>query len=529
MTHPRLTLVALLVVPVLGSILCVIATRHGIGIGQDSAAYMGAADNLLHGRGITTPFDLSGSTLSPAQVFAVYGAVPLVHFPPLYPISLAAISSTGLSIASGARWLNAILMGANLFVFELLVRRFSTSRLLVPIAAALLLLAGPAVFFHQNLLLIDEGAWSEPLFLFVFLLSVLFIDVYLDHATPGWFVGIAVCVALAPLIRYVGFSIVAGAAIAMLLWAPLTRPRRWKAAAMLVVCGLTPSVAWSFVTSSVLHGGSARQFAWHAPSAPIHWLLYIGSGWILPGSIPGLLREALFVVILLAAGLLLLVDRVQNKEGRQQHSHVAVLAIFAATYLAVLMFTLAFLDDTTPLDNRILCPLIPLLYLFLIKAISTIDVRAGNGSLILAALCLIAASDAVVPTLSVVDHGTPSGNTLMTSATMRAVRRLPPDTVIATGVNTLLYTDTGRASMRVPVRVHQLTNRPNGSFTSQLRQLAAILATHHGVLVVLPAAWSDFVFSGATPADLARVADVHVLRSFSDGGKFYEVTLPKGG
>ena len=50
-THPRLALASLLVVPVLGSILCVIATRHGIGIGQDSAAYMGAADNLLHGRG----------------------------------------------------------------------------------------------------------------------------------------------------------------------------------------------------------------------------------------------------------------------------------------------------------------------------------------------------------------------------------------------------------------------------------------------------------------------------------------------
>ena len=236
----------------------------------------------------------------------------------------------------------------------------------------------------------------------------------------------------------------------MLLWAPLTRPRRWKAAAMVVVCGLAPSVAWSFFTSSALHGGSARQFAWHAPSAPIHWLLYIGSGWILPGSIPGPLREALLVVILLAAGLLLLLDRVQNREGSQHHGHVAVLATFAATYLAVLMFTLAFLDDTTPIDNRKLCPLIPLLYLFLIGALSIIDVRARNGSLMLAALCLIAASGAVVPTLSAVDHGIPPGNTLMTSATMRAVRRLPPDTVIATGVNTLLYTDTGRAGCAFP-------------------------------------------------------------------------------
>lgn len=527
--RPWFALAALLVVPVLGTILCLVATRHGIGIGQDSAAYMGAADNLLHGRGLTTPFDLSGSTLSPAQVFAFHGAVPLVHFPPLYPVALAAISSTGLSIASGARWLNAVLMGANLLVFEWLVRRFSTSRLLVPIAAALLLLAGPSVFFHQNLLLIHEGAWSEPLFLLVFLLGVLFTDLYLDRATPGRFVGIAVCVALAPLIRYVGFSMVAAAAIVMLLWTPLARPRRRRAAAVLLVCGLGPSVAWAFITSTVLHGGAARQFAWHPPAAPIHWLLYIGSGWVLPGSVPDVVREGLFLVILVAAGFLVLGERVRRRVGSQQLlRHVAALVLFAATYLAVLLFTLAFLDDTTPLDNRILCPLIPLLYLFLIRALSTIHVRALHGNLMVAALCLIAASDAVVPTLSVVEHGTPSGNTLMASATMQAVGRLPSDTVIATGVNTLLYTDTGRASIRVPVRVHQLTNRPNGSFTSQLRQLAAILATHHGVLVVVPAAWSDFVFSGATPADLARVADVHVLRSFSDGGKFYGVTLPRG-
>ena len=36
-------------------------------------------------------------------------------------------------------------------------------------------------------------------------------------------------------------------------------------------------------------------------------------------------------------------------------------------------------------------------------------------------------------------------------------------------------------------------------------------------------------FDGVPIDDLARVADVHVLRSFSDGGKFYEVTLPRGG
>ena len=198
MTHPRLALAALLVVPVLGSILCVIATRHGIGIGQDSAAYMGAADNLLHAWGITTPFDLSGSTLSPARYSLSTGQSP------------SCTSHRSIRFSRGHFFNRTVdrqwgeMAQCNLDGCKPVRVRVARPAVLnvtplVPIAAAFLLLAGPAVFFHQNLLLIDEGAWSEPFFLFVFLLSVLFIEVYLDHPTPGWFVGIAVCVAVAPL------------------------------------------------------------------------------------------------------------------------------------------------------------------------------------------------------------------------------------------------------------------------------------------------------------------------------------------
>jgi hypothetical protein len=76
------------------------------------------------------------------------------------------------------------------------------------------------------------------------------------------------------------------------------------------------------------------------------------------------------------------------------------------------------------------------------------------------------------------------------------------------------------------VRVEGLTNRPNPEFGAQVRQLATLLADHDGVLVVDPAAQSDFVTDGAVPADLVRVAPVHLVLALPDGGRLYRVGAP---
>jgi hypothetical protein len=523
---PRRILVPLLVVPLLGALLAILATRHGPVIGQDSAAYIGAAQNLLHGRGLTTPFDLSGSALSPAQAFAFHGAVPLVHFPPLYPLILAAVSAIGPSVASGARWLNVVLIAVNLLLFELLVRRRSRSEYLVPVAAAFLLLAGPTVFFHQDLLEIQTAVLSDPLFLSVFLLGVLLTDLFLDHPSRGLYFGIVACVTLAPLIRYVGFSLVAAAAIVILVWSPLTRPRRWGAAAVVVICGLLPSGIWSLITTQVMHGEPVRTFAWHALNRPVQGLLNIASGWLLPASLAEHVRWLLFVLILAFVGVSLMVVRKRGTpEASAELGHIMAIVVFGATYLLGVLFTRALLDATTPLDDRILLPLIPLLYLLVIATLTSVTRDARVGTVVVAGLCILAGLPNVAPALSLANSAPPSyaDSAVAKSATMEAIRRLPPDTVIASGVADLVYLDTGRGSIRVPVRVDGDTDRPNRDFTGQLRELAAILAAHHGVLVDIPSAQSDFVTDGATASNLAAVAPVYVLHRFPDGGTFYGV------
>jgi hypothetical protein len=378
---------------------------------------------------------------------------------------------------------------------------------------------------HQDLFEINTGVLSDPLFLSIFLLGVLLTDLFLDHPSRGLYFGIVACVTLAPLIRYVGFSMVAAAAIVILLWSPLTRPRRWRAAAVVVICGLVPSGVWSLVTTQVMHGEPVRTFAWHALNRPVQGLLNITSGWLLPASLAEHVRWLLFVLVLAFGGVsLVILRRRGTAEANAEFGHIMAIVVFGVTYLLGVLFTRAFLDASTPLDNRILLPLIPLLYLLVIATLTSVSREARVGIVVVGGLCILAALPNVPPALALANSAPSNADSAVArSATMEAIRRLPPDTVIASGVADLVYLDAGRASIRVPVRVDGDTDRPNSAFTGQLRELAAILAAHHGVLVDIPSARSDFVTDGATASDLAAVARVHVVRRFPDGGTFYGV------
>jgi len=225
--------------------------------------------------------------------------------------------------------------------------------------------------------------------------------------------------------------------------------------------------------------------------------------------------------------LALIVSRVRRPaETARAFRHVSVLLVFGVAYLALVVVTRTVLDAGTPLDNRILLPLIPLCYLVLVAVVVNVLRPPAVGRIVAAALCLVAAAGVVGGTITMVRRGVVNAQAaaLDASPTMAAIRRLPEGTVIATGVGDLIYTDTGRGSIRVPVRIESLTLRANPDFAEQARQLATILADHHGVLVEIPAADSDFVFKGASLADFRRVASLHLVTELPDGGQIYRVT-----
>lgn len=79
------------------------ATRWGPWAMSDATEYIISARNLLEGHGL--------------GLFAASGRfMPLSLHPPLYPLVLAALGVTGLDLVLIARWLDAFLFGAIVFL-----------------------------------------------------------------------------------------------------------------------------------------------------------------------------------------------------------------------------------------------------------------------------------------------------------------------------------------------------------------------------------------------------------------------------
>src|SRR5690606_15935944 len=87
--------------PIAGAITVLLATRWGIGTSVDSVAYLHGASTLAAGTG------------EPA----------LVQHAPLYSFLLAAGARLGVDPMAGARWLNALTFGINIFLVGFLIRR----------------------------------------------------------------------------------------------------------------------------------------------------------------------------------------------------------------------------------------------------------------------------------------------------------------------------------------------------------------------------------------------------------------------
>lgn len=516
-------------------VLCLYATRAGIFVSQDSAAYLGAASNLLHGKGLSTPFTLSESTLSPARAFLFHGAIPLVHFPPLYPVALALVSLTSLSMVESARWLNAVLLAFNLVIFELLVRRLTRSNVVLPVLGALLLLVGPAILYHQNFLTFHTGVLSEPLFIFDFLATILLVDMYMARPSRAVLVGILLGVAAGPLIRYAGVSVAVAAAFVLFVWSPIARRQRVFLALATLACGALPSLSWSLWSAVFWSSGSARNIAWHPESSIVRSILDIVSGWLLPSSVSSGIRDGIFLMILCVAAALVIASgpktfiesplRAARREAPAPPSSVSrvlALAVFAVSYLALVVVTRELFDALLSMSNRTLLPLLPLLYLILLASIANAVKRPAWAGLIAGTLCVIIVSSSIGATLSFASNppdlapvwwqlplaaSSARSGTPTTWPTMQALRLLPRGTLIVSSVPDLIYTGAGQPSIGLPTSIESIDDKANLRYDAQLQQMATLLIDHHGLLVVIPEALADSTRDSAVPSSFAPYRD----------------------
>lgn len=466
-------------------------TRWGVGLRGDSFSYVSGARNLAAGLGYSR---ISGG-----------GEVkPITHFPPLLSVVLAGLQLAGWDAIPAARGLVVALMGVNTLLAGWLAWRILGQ----PWAGA----AG-AVLFGLNPLFVDVHSWAmaEPLFIGLTfgMLWVLPRATGTTRARHAFFPG--VLAGLAFLTRYVGAAGI-GAGTATMLWPHRGARSRLRHAIAFLGASLVPVGAWLLRNVSVSGSSTNRLITWHVidPSRLVEAGGTI-SAWLLPDGLVAAhawlpwLGDVLGVGCLVGAAVILLRPPAASRSGGSGSVLARALAWFILAYAGVLLGNLLLLDSSTPLDARILSPLlaalVPLAAAWLVHAWSRGRVLSNTltGILALVLLAGFAADGRVL-----LDQGWLRGwgfshRSWQSSSLLQAVRDLPQVTLY-TNEPDLVYFHTDRPSYIVFGPIDPVTGLPRQGYDEWLILAKDTLAQGGAALVLV-----NFERLMADPGDRAMV------------------------
>lgn len=321
---------------VAGFLLPVYATPYGIGSSPDSVVYIVGARSLVRGQGFGTP--------------AIDGTVtPITHHAPFYSVLLAAGEFLGIEADQWARFLNGLLFAGSIFMLFLITRGFSQKN--AATRYALILLTAGLFITSPILVEIFSMAWTEGLFIFLFLTSVYLLGDYLDHLSLRSLVLASLTGSLALLTRYAGVSMALAFALVILLFSRVTVRRRLRDALIFAGLSISPLVFWLLRNSLSAGTATSREFVFHPIGKPqIAQALTTLSSWLqIPAQASNLIKGLSLSILLIVLTWLLWRHRNRRLPGT-----IALLVAYVPVFWIFLVFSLSFLDANTPLDGRIL-------------------------------------------------------------------------------------------------------------------------------------------------------------------------------
>ena len=416
---------------------------------SDSAGYLASARSLVRGEGLGYP--------APSGEF-----IPLSLHPPLFPFLLAVLDLGGIDDIEGARFLHAAFFGLLVGLVGIMVLR-TTGSTVLGLAAAILAASS------RRLVGLHTGLMSEPAFLLVSVISLLFLVRYRRSGSSIDLALAAVSVSMAPLAKYAGIAVVVGEAVWLLLAVPGARGRRIRRAAAFLAVGLLPVVLWfaylqiSQLGAHRLTTEAASGSTW-TRTAPFRgelidqtWdLLPVGSG---SAAIPNRLKVALltglggaYLAFLFVGRRALAGDHQERAVTDEVLALQGLLLLVALASAALLLGSFLFADPQPDLIDRTFAPyllslsLAALLGLWLVMATAFGPEKSGP---IAAGVVLVAAALQVGSTYSFLEGLARAGQGYATdrwrsSATAAAAAALPAGSVLISNEPTALLLNTDR-------------------------------------------------------------------------------------
>jgi hypothetical protein len=458
-------------------LLVIQSTRVNVGVSPDSVNYLHAAKSLASGKGL--------------MMLGQHGsAVPLTHFPPLFPIALAVPSSVGRDPMVSGRWLNAFLYAVSAGLVMALVRRHGAHAWAVRCAGAMFVALRAVLPQHVML-------WSEPLFLTLTLLFANCIVAHLISGHIGWAIAAGALAGAAFLTRYVGASVVAAGGIICLLAASSDMRPKWKHVIAFATAALVGPTVWLARNATVGGTLTNRSPAYHPPS--LGQLAEAVRSVCAMAPVPSRLEPFSVLAIPLALGILalgsyLLLARRGTEDLRFPQRCPVLLALLTTvvSYLLVLLVSVSFFDAAIPLGRRLLGQAVALLvpafviaYLRLFRSVRSPILRAVLFVVVPALLLIAGAHRTAREVLAWSKNGV-SGYTDPTwnrSACVAECRKLGAKVIIYTNGVEIVYLYTGQYANLIPAKYAPNTGRPNPMYGEQLAAMIRHVANGNAVVL----------------------------------------------
>ncbi|HSL28249.1 MAG TPA: hypothetical protein VK900_03530, partial [Anaerolineales bacterium] len=207
-------------------------SRYGAGVSSDATKYLSVAQNLLDGNGL---FDHKGG--------------PLLSWPPLYSILLAALSwLSGLDVFLAGWYFNVFLLGLNIFLSGVIFSRVFPDKPLYAFLATLF------VFLSISSLRIHANISSDPFYLTLTLGFLVAVHDYITKRSYAAFAWMVLFSMLGPLQRYVGLAITVTAELVILIENRKSIRTLLRDGLVLGMASLLPIAWWLFVRNVMTYG-----------------------------------------------------------------------------------------------------------------------------------------------------------------------------------------------------------------------------------------------------------------------------------
>ena len=446
----------------------------------------------------------------------------------MFPAVLGVIGRMGVDPMVGARWLNALIFGANVALVGLLAYRITKSYWL-GILGALVLSVSPVM------LQVHTSVWSEPMYIFFGFLALGLITRYVRDPKGILVLAAGFAAGLAFLTRWTGAPLVGVCALAILLTSGTSFRKR------LVMCGLFTALSclplglWILRNAFTAGTAANRVVAFHPITTDLLMeAVYSVYGWFVPEPLWSVFRLRYFVVLLLsgcALGVVILRKYVtQAPAAEYPWKPPYVIFVFIGAYVAFVVTSISFFDASTPFDDRILSPVYVaelLLVLWLLRGCLWL----GNGK---AVVKVIVTAAGIFLAVSYVGRGTlwavvrsknGGGYTRrqwQESKLVQKVASLAPAATVYTNDPRPLYILTGKLVPSLPAKLDPTTGAAQNDFREEIGRVEKVLREKDGFL----AYFRESAFpSIPSEEELLHLLPLEVVERYEDG-TLYRLQAP---